>query len=180
MGRRTKHIPVKLICGLIFKETESLNKAKVILERKFGTLDFTSGILPFKHTDYYEKEFGSELKRVFISFKRLIGPQALPKIKVITNAIESKLSRQKKRLVNIDPGYLTLAKLVLASTKDYVHRIYVGRGIFAEITLFYANGNFGPWQWSYPDYKTKEYAAIFGAIRNIYGKQIKPASNDKR
>ena len=87
---------------------------------------------------------------------------------------------KKKRLVNIDPGYLTLAKLVLASTKDYVHRIYVGSGIFAEITLFYANGNFGPWQWSYPDYKTKEYAAIFGAIRNIYEKQIKPVSNDKR
>jgi len=172
MGKRTRQGPVKLICGFIFRETQALDKARAILERKFGPIDFTSVTLPFKHTNYYEKEFGKELKRNFIAFKKLIPAGSLARIKITANAIENKLSRKKMRLINIDPGYLDLAKLVLASTKDYVHRIYLNSGIFAEITLFYADKTFKPWPWTYPDYKTEEYATIFNAIRGIYEKQI--------
>jgi len=172
MGQIKRHQPVKLIIGFIFKEEDILNKAKTILERQFGKIDFASQILTFGHTSYYEKEFGKELRRRFISFKELVSPCGLPKIKIITNKIEHKLSINKCRLINIDPGYLNLSKLVLASTKDYKHRIYLNKGIYAEVTLFYQNKAFQYWEWTYPDYKTAEYIAIFNEIREIYAEQI--------
>ncbi len=124
------------------------------MERKFGRIDFESEALNFIHTDYYEKEFGKDLTRVFVSFKKLIPADRLPAIKIITNNFEARSSRNKLRRINIDPGYLELSKFVLATTKDYMHRIYLGDGIYAEITLFYRKGSFCPWEWTYPDYRT--------------------------
>lgn len=163
----------KLIIGFIFKEEAALNKAKSILQKRFGKIDFESQTLAFNHTTYYEKEFGKDLKRRFISFKKLISPSDLPEIKIYTNRVEKKLSSGLSRLINIDPGYLDLAKLILASTKDYKHRIYLERGIYAEVTLFYENKSYRPWEWTYPDYKSSEYIAIFNQIRDIYARQIK-------
>jgi len=168
MGKIKKRLPVKLITGLIFKKNTAVRKAKSILSRHFGRIDFESPVLPFKHTDYYQKEFGASLKRQFLSFQKLIDPAALSKVKVLTNKIEIKLSAGKKRLINIDPGYLDLAKLVLATTKDYSHRIYLDAGIYAEVTLFFEDKKFKPYSWTYPDYRTDEYAEIFHKIRNIY------------
>ena len=165
--------PVKLITGFIFKEEAALKKAKKILEKRFGGADFESRDLAFIYTDHYEKEFGKNLKRRFISFQKLISIQSLPKIKIITNLIEKKLSSNGLRLINIDPGYLNLAKLVLATTKHYNHRIYLNRGIFAEITLFYQGQTFKPWEWTYPDYQSPQYLEIFNRIREIYAQQIK-------
>lgn len=173
MGFIHKPYPVKLITGFIFKQKEILDKAITILEKYFGKIDFKSEILPFIYTDYYEKELGKDLKRNFISFKRLINPENLSKIKIITNRIEQKLSYKQHRLINIDPGYVDLAKLVLASTKDYKHRIYLGKGIYAEVTLFYQDRSFRYWEWTYPDYKTEAYINIFNRIRTIYAEQIK-------
>ncbi len=173
MGRIRKQPPVKLLTGFIFKEESTLNKAEGILKRHFGKIDFESQVLAFTHTSYYEPEFGKNLKRKFIGFKYLVHPQDLPKIKIITNSVEDKLSRRGLRLINIDPGYLDMAKLVLASTKDYKHRIYLGKGIYAEIALFYQNKSFTPWEWTYPDYRSTDYAAIFNHIRDIYAEQIK-------
>lgn len=164
---------VKLIIGFIYKEDDIFNRAKAILEKQFGKIDFISPALPFRHTDYYEREFGRDLKRRFVSFKKLISPQNLFQIKIITNKFEKKLSDGAFRLINIDPGYLDLAKVILASTKDYKHRIYLNKGIYAEVTLFYQDKTFKPWQWTYPDYKTQEYIAIFNQIRQIYVEQIK-------
>jgi hypothetical protein len=173
MGRIKKHPPVKLIIGFIFSDDEVLRKAQSILVRYFGKADFQSPKLPFKHTAYYEKEIGPGLKRKFIGFLRLIPPERLPKIKIITNKIEARLSSQSKRRINIDPGYIDLSKLMLATTKDYKHRVYLDKGIYAEITLFYQDKSFKPWEWTYPDYKTGEYAAIFNQLRDIYRGQIK-------
>lgn len=173
MGKIKKILPVKLIVGFIFKEGPALKKAETLLKKIYGEIDFESQILDFSHSDYYEEEFGRGLKRKFISFKKLIPPQKLPKIKAAANQIENKLSEGQRRLINIDPGYLDMAKLVLASTKDYYHRIYLDKGIFAEITLFYRGKTFTPWEWTYPDYKTSEYIAIFNAIRENYGAEIK-------
>jgi hypothetical protein len=173
MGKANKHPPVKLIIGFIFREVKFLKKATAFLEKRFGKIDFESGILPFIHTDYYEKELGTELKRKFISFYRLIEPSALPKIKIISNRLEKKLSFKQRRFINIDPGYVDLAKLILATTKDYRHRIYLKSGIYLEVTLFYQDKTFRPWEWTYPDYKTPEYIAIFNQIREIYARQIK-------
>ena len=97
----------------------------------------------------------------------------LSKIKVFTNRVENKLSLNSRRQINIDPGYLDMAKLVLASTKDYKHRIYLDRGIYAEITLFYRDKTFQPWEWTYPDYRTSDYIRIFNQIRQVYAQQTK-------
>jgi len=183
---------VKLIIGFIFKEEGILSKAESILKRLFGKIDFESQTLAFTHTNYYEAEFGKNLKRKFISFQNLIPPQNLPKIKITTNTIEKKLSKKGLRSINIDPGYLDMAKLILASTKDYKHRIYLDKGIYAETTLFYQNKSFAPleipkhsegktrfltgftsWEWTYPDYKTADYIRVFNQIREIYAKQRK-------
>jgi len=173
MGKIAPAKPVKLIIGFIFQEKKSLAKARAALIRHFGSIDFESRAMPFTLTDYYREEFGSGLKRVFISFKKLIFPQQISGIKTLTNKMEKKLSDGNKRLVNIDPGYLDSAKLILASTKDYVHRVYLGKGIYAEITLFFQNKTFCPWQWTYPDYRSSEYIAIFNRIRAIYAGQTK-------
>jgi len=173
MGQARGHPPVKLIIGFIFGEEKILNKAKVILGKQFGGIDFESQTLPFEHTDYYKKEFGQNLKRKIFSFKKLILPENLPEIKNLTNKIEKELSQGLNRLINIDPGYLDLAKLILASTKDYKHRIYLDRGIYAEVTLFYQDRSFKSWEWTYPDYRTTEYISIFNQIRELYAKQIK-------
>ncbi|MDD4894559.1 MAG: DUF4416 family protein [Candidatus Omnitrophica bacterium] len=173
MGKIRAYHPVKLIIGFIFKDAEALNKAEGALKRRFGRTDYESQVLNFTQTDYYESEFGANLKRKFISFTKLIHPKYLPQIKIITNKLEEKLSGENgKRLINIDPGYLDMAKLVLASTKDYNHRIFLDKGICAEITLSYKGKSFAPWEWTYRDYKTAEYIAIFNHIRQIYSTQV--------
>ena len=168
MGQIRKPPAVKLITGFIFKQEGAYERAKNILQRKFGRIDFESEILAFTYTDYYKDEFGTDLKRRFVSFKKLVSPYSLAQIKIATNKIEQRLAKNSLRVVNIDPGYLTLAKLVLVSTKDYSHRIYLGRGIYAEITLIFKNGTFIPLDWTYLDYKTPEYISIFTQIRKIY------------
>lgn len=172
MGSIRKPRLVKLIIGFIFKDETVLRKAESILKRHFGEVDFESKVLPFIHTDYYEKEFGTGLSRKFIVFKRLIPPETLARIKIFTNKIEEKYSRESSRVINIDPGYVDLAKLVLASTKDFAHRIYLGSGIYAEVTLSYHDKAFNAKEWTYPDYKTPEYLKIFESIRESYSKQI--------
>ncbi|MFH0855198.1 MAG: DUF4416 family protein [Candidatus Omnitrophota bacterium] len=173
MGKIAPDKPVKLIIGFIFGEKAFFEKAKLDLTRHFGRIDFESGPMPFTVTGYYREEFGEGLSRVFVSFSKFIKPQQISGIKILTNKIEKKLTRESKRLVNIDPGYLDLAKLVLASTKDYVHRIYLNKGIFAEITLFYQDKSFQDWKWTYPDFRSKEYIAMFNQIRKLYAEQAR-------
>ncbi|MFH0762574.1 MAG: DUF4416 family protein [Candidatus Omnitrophota bacterium] len=170
---------VKLIIGFIFKQDKVFQQARAIVRKRFGSIDFQSQILSFTHTDYYRKELGEGLYKKIISFKKLIPPQNLPEIKVFTNKVEKEFSsanealRTHKRLINIDPGYLNLSKLVLASTKDYIHRIYLNKGIYAEVTLFYQFKAFRPWECTYPDYRSPQYLAIFNQIRQIYSAQLK-------
>ena len=173
MGSVSRPQPFKLIVGLISAKEGHLTKARDILSGKFGKIDFESGTLQFNHTDYYESEFGKDLKRKFLSFAKLIPPQQLWGIKIYTNKVEQKLAHNRRRQVNIDPGYIDASKLVLLSTKDFIHRIHLGGGIFAEVTLFFKDKTFNPWPWTYPDYRTTQYLGIFNNIRDIYLKQIK-------
>jgi len=116
---------------------------------------------------------GKNLSRKFISFKHLIDPERLVSIKLFTNKLEEKFlwPGSSRRKINIDPGYLTLSKLILATTKDFSHRIYLGSGIYAEVTLRYLkNKGFQPWEWTYPDYRSKEYLEIFNQLRSLEGK----------
>jgi hypothetical protein len=159
---------VKLIIGFIYKDEAIFIKVCDQLRKKFGKIDFTAGPLDFNYTDYYLAEMGRELKRKFISFHKLIPIQDLYRIKLYTNRLEAKFANGKFRQVNIDPGYVDLAKLVLASTKDYAHRIFLRKGIFAEITLVFRGNSFSSNDWTYPDYRSKEYIEIFNQIRKLY------------
>lgn len=115
---------------------------------------------------------GAGIKRQFISFTRLIFPEQLPVIKLLTNEMEQDLSLEGRRRVNIDPGYLSLAKVVLATTKDYSHRLYLGQGIYGEVTLTCAKGRFSSFPWTYPDYQTQAYQQFFKETRDIYKMQL--------
>ena len=173
MGKARPPEKVKLIAALISNDTVLFDKIKSILEKRFlNKVDFESPVLDFTHTDYYNDEMGLGLKRKFLSFKKTAPLKNIEKVKLLTNEIEGLNSFAGKRRINIDPGYLDLSKLVLFSTKDYSHRIHVGNGIFAEVTLFYKDKNFTAWPWTYPDYKTEAYISIFNTIRDIYKKDI--------
>lgn len=149
-------------------------QAQRALTRKFGPLDAASSLIDFNFTTYYQKEMGKNSKRQFISFRRLVDAGRLAAVKIFTNKIENSMAQKGgRRRINLDPGYICLSKLVLATTKDFQHRIYLARGIYAEATLKYKKGKFEPYDWTYPDYKTKDYQAFFKNARDLYKQQLK-------
>ena len=158
---------------MLSNKEDRFRDAKRALEAKFGPVDMSSSIMDFSHTDYYEEEFGSGLKRLFLTFKKTLPVNNIFEVKLVTCRLENRFFANNKRQVNIDPGYLSLSKLVLFSTKDYSHRIHLGKGIFAEVTLRFEKHSFMPWPWTYPDYATKEYIDFFNAVRQCYSKQLK-------
>ena len=174
MGNIRQAGKVRLLVGLISNDAGLLDEAGRILEKKFrNRIDFESEVLDFTHTDYYNNEMGTNLKRKFLSFKKAVPLKDIEKTKLISNIIEKKFSHDGKRSINIDPGYLDLSKLVLFSTKDYTHRIHVGRNIFAEVTLHFKDETFNAWPWTYPDYKTAEYISIFNSLRERFKNGLK-------
>lgn len=178
MGQIQTPRPVKLFVGMLAAEETFFALAEAELISKFGNIDAASELIPFNFTDYYTAEMGPNLKRKFISFAGLMNPRELVPAKLYTNELEDVLSERvgsERRAVNLDPGYVSLAKVVLASTKDYSHRIYLGDGIFAEVTLHYANKKFNPWPWTYPDYKTESYLRFFESTRTRYLEALRRA-----
>ena len=175
MGNAKTPSLVKLIVGMISPEERNFNEAESRMDSEFGPIDFASQILPFDYTDYYSQEMGEGLKRKFVSFKKLIRSEEIGGIKIKTNHWEEELASPEgsTRRINLDPGYITLAKVVLATTKDHSHRIHLGHGIFAEITLSFYKGSYKPHPWAYPDYRSRAYLDIFHCIRGIYQGQIK-------
>lgn len=164
---------VNLIVSLFSGEGRLLGDALNALSERYGRADFISAPMPFAYTDYYEKEFGGSLVRRFAAFERLIRPESLPDVKNWTNGLEHRLSAEGKRRVNIDPGYLAKAHLILATGKGYAHRPYLREGIYADLTLVYRDGSFHPLPWTYPDYACKETIAMLLRIRGKYLLQLK-------
>ncbi len=173
MGIPKKPKPVKLIIGIIFSNLKIFDQAQKFLIKKFGRIDKESKFFPFDKTDYYTEEMGENLQRKFLSFENFVQPEKIAEAKIFANKLEEKLSRNGKRQINLDPGYLTDSKLVLATTKDYYHRIYLGKGIFAEVTLYFEKGSFRCFDTTYPDYRTLEYISFFNEARRIYLEQIR-------
>jgi hypothetical protein len=167
--------PVKLICGLLYNDEQWLQKGLIDLRTEIGEIDFQSETLPFQYTDYYFKEMGEPLFRVFVSFEKLIDPSELPMIKVLTNALEERyaFSSGGKRVLNLDPGYLNPTAYILATSKNYSHRIYLGRGVFAQQELLFEKKKIRTLDWTYPDYRSYEYQEILKKIRHLYLQQLK-------
>jgi hypothetical protein len=163
---------VVLIAGFLFTEDELLSTAQTMIAEQYGQIALESDPIDFIFTDYYTPEMGAGIKRSYAAFERFIDPDELPEIKLLTNDIELELSRAGQRRVNIDPGYLNLSKLVLASTKDFAHRLYLRRGIFAEVTLNWQNKHFIDLPWTYPDYRSDYAKQFFTKVRDYYRTKI--------
>jgi hypothetical protein len=156
-----------LFIGTLFSNEDYYVKAIQSLERIFGEIVMESPPVRWDYTDYYKKELGEPIYRRFLFFKRLVEQNSISTIKLITNEIEKNLSTAGKRNINIDPGYLTPAKIVLASTKDYSHRIYLKDGIYAEVTLIFKNGMFVPHINTYRDYQDEKFVNVFMMARKL-------------
>ncbi|NQT32945.1 MAG: DUF4416 family protein [Candidatus Omnitrophica bacterium] len=173
MGELIQQKPVKLIASIIFKDKEVLADAEGKLKKLYGPGEELELTLPFDKTDYYYPEMGEPLERKLICFKKLVNKEKIEGIKIASNRIEDLFKNGGKRSINIDPGYVTEAKLVLLTTKDYTHRVYIGRKIFAESALFFQNETFNPWPWTYPDYASDEMVGYFNKVRALYMDQYK-------
>jgi hypothetical protein len=169
--------PVKLIIGILAPNESSLKITVESLEAEFGKIDLTSEIWPFTQTDYYKEQIGESILRQFVSIEKLIDPGELAKIKHKTNELEQSLAKQLAlgvpRPVNLDPGIIEPSKLVLATTKNYSHRIYIGDKMYAEVTLIYDKGNWNTLPYTYPDYKQKCYFDFFEKVRRRLLEQLK-------
>jgi len=165
---RTQPRPAQLVLGIIASNTEWLAAAEAVLAQQFGPIALKSAIIPFDFTDYYEKEMGSGLLRRWVCCQGLVEPEKLARLKLQTCELEHQFRTENhRRRVNLDPGLLSLHNLVLASTKEFGHRIYLGSGIYAEVTLIYQNGRFQPLEWTYPDYRTPVCLDFLAAGRKL-------------
>ena len=179
MGKIESPYPVKLICGLLAGDLEWLGRAKEVLSSRFGPVDHESEGIHFDFTAYYQKELGPDIIRQYISFEELIDPGDLAAIKLTTNRMEEELSEDGVRKVNLDPGYLDLSKMVLATTKDATYRVYLADGISGQSTYYFERGTYRPWEWTYADYRTGTAIVFFNLVRGDYKRQWRHQLSDK-
>ena len=164
---------VKLVASLFSPEEKILEEVIVELQAAYGSTDWVSLPLFFDRTRYYEKEMGWPLRRRFVSFKPLIRPEAIVDIKLQTNELEKRSLQEGRRKVNIDPGYVALERLVLATGKNYTHRIHLLKGIYADLTLVFHQGSFQTLPWTYRDYADPLVIGLFNDIREHYKNQLR-------
>jgi hypothetical protein len=173
MGHIKEHAPVKLILGITYNPDVDIAPIFTLLEDLFSSIELKSNVYQFsKFTKYYEPEMGKNLNKLFVVFAKLIEIEMFAEIKVTTNQIESDFSESDQRKINLDPGYISEAKLVLATTKNYTHRIYLQRGIFGDVHLNFQDNSFQIQSWTYPDYQQKEVIEFFNNVRQRYLHQL--------
>jgi hypothetical protein len=153
MGVPSLPLPVKLIVAITYESSVSLDTISAALDSRFGEREYSYGPIPFLWTNYYAHEMGDNLLKVYFNYKTLIDRQEIIDIKLFTNKLELTVAVNGNRSINIDPGYLARDKFVLATTKDFYHRLYLGKGIYGEETLHYRKGNYRFFSWTYQDYR---------------------------
>jgi hypothetical protein len=177
--------PVLLVVAVFSRWLEAIDWSRDRLQNRYGPILRPSTVFDFVETDYYNDEMGIGLKKQFFAFERLIRPDELASIKLATNEIEKHAASADDwslartgvaRPVNLDPGYLHSGKWVLATTKDQSHRVYLGQGIYGEVTLRFERGEYVPWPWTYPNYCRRDYREFFAQIRSDYLKLLKPVA----
>ena len=171
---------VKLIVSLFAGDDGLLTETLRALVERYGETDFVSAPLPFDFTDYYAKEFGGSLIRRLASFARLIRPESLPDVKNDSNALEASLVQAGRRRINIDPGYLATAHLILATGKGFSHRPYLRDGIYADLTLIYQGKSFQTLPWTYPDYAGTQMQEMLLRIRERYLLQLREIKSESK
>lgn len=176
MPRQRSRLPVLLVTAVFSRHKEARDWARQRLEQAFGPVGLASPAFSFHHTDYYEETMGKDLSKQFLAFHDLVAEDCLVAVKQRTLGLEKELAQlqmfPESRPVNIDPGLLTLGKFLLATTKDQSHRIYLGQGIYAEVTLRYHGHQFEPWPWTYADYREPALQEFLQQARDYYRQRL--------
>ena len=172
MSKPKEPLPAKLVVALIYKDGPTALSGWKAMEKIWGAIDFLSEKRPFDYTHYYEDEMGLPLFRRWAAFRELVPQDRLADIKWQVLELEKQWTVDDKRLLNIDPGLLTAERLVLATGKNYSHRLYLGKGIFGDLTLIFCKGSYQPLAWTYPDYRDEQSIWMFNRIRKRYLKEI--------
>jgi len=183
MGNIRAALPVKLIVGVLTSIPELLPETEKELTKFFGAIDARSELFLFDRTHYYDAEMGNPIYRRFLGFADLIEAPAVADVKIASNELEAVMAGRYPavpRPVNLDPGYLEQSKIVLASTKNYFHRILIARGIYAEVTLHYQNRRWQSFPWTFPDYGSEKYHPFFTVLRENYRRQLSAAGFEIR
>lgn len=165
----------KLVCGIISAPEEFFREGERHLRELYGPPDHRSPLFPFELTDYYERQMGKSLKRMFLSFERLIPPENLSAVKLRTNTLEEEMRiglRQSFRAVNLDPGILTRSALIMATVKDFSHRVPLQNGVYAHLEILFRKDDVKLLDWTYPDFRSGEYQKFFLEVRKLYLAQI--------
>ena len=171
MGEVQIHKPVLLIAAVSSRYDSAIdNWFRETASTTWGPIALESPLFDFTETSYYEETMGTNLKKQLFAFERLIDPATVTKSKLQSNRWESDYiaanEHAEQRPLNIDPGYISEAKLVLATTKDRDHRLYLQDGIFAEVTLHFKRGVWEKSRWTYPDYQRQDFHAFFTKCRD--------------
>jgi hypothetical protein len=169
--------PVVLLLTVCSRHPSAIEWSVQQGESCFGPVELASDRFDFEQTDYYEKSMGTGLLKQFFAFRQLIDPGSLRKVKIQTNQWEEQYRQQSDwpelRPLNLDPGYLSEGKLVLASTKNHWHRIYLDEGIYAEVTLRYQGRKWQKLPWTYPDYQQEVFHSFFEQCRNYLRRELR-------
>lgn len=177
MGTPKRPKPVNLICAITFREGVDLSKVEAVLMENFSPIDLSSKPYNFSEiTNYYHKEMGYPLIKYIVSFSKIVELEEPHLYKIKTNEIESMFLEGTSRTVNLDIGYLNESQVVLFSTKGYFHRVYLGKGIYAEVTLYFKNKSFRPFEWTYRDYRLQDTIDFLNKVRENYRIKLRNAS----
>jgi len=168
VGVEKEFTKVKLFFGFIYKDDSIYQITKNGLSEIYSPIELESDMFNFDFTTYYNREMGSPLFRRFVAFKELIPPERLPDIKLLANKIEVETSEQGNRIINLDPGYLSEANVIIATTKNYYHRIPLQKGIYAHMEYVLKGKNLCLMEWTYPDFKSPGYREFFKKLRQVY------------
>jgi hypothetical protein len=160
--------PVLRLCSCLTAEPELLSTVESELARNYGEVALKSPAFPFDTSDYYREEMGDGLERHWLCFRELFGAERLPEYRLTTGRIEARLTAAGDRRVNLDPGYLDLGKLVLASLKEAPDKIYMGQGVWAHTCLKFRQGEFTAPDHSFPDFRDGRFDAFMLEARNFY------------
>lgn len=173
MGTITLPAPVQYFASVIFNDMVAMPGIEAELTHLLGVIQDRSPLQKFSHSDYYASEMGKDLSRYFLLFTSLAPRDQLAEIKLRTNEIEARFAEGAKRTVNIDPGYVALEHVVLATTKGFTHRIYLGKGIWADLTLIFEKGGYRALEWTYPDYASRDIIALYNKWRKTYKESLR-------
>ncbi len=165
--------PARLVISALTPHEELIQEISTRLAEELGPVQEQVGPIQFNYTDYYDREMGPGIFRWLWSFDQLVDKSSLVSIKLLTNGIEQSYTELDKRRINLDPALLSLGNFVLATGKDNAHRIYLGEGIFADLTLVFRGGTYRPLEWTYPDYADPVLIDILNRIRENYKCRLK-------